>query len=393
MTVELQNYRLVIISPVPVHSKEGQYQSLDLWIEDLQANLAYAKAITIVCPRATESIESSKLMPSNIAVVFEDQLNTDADIKALISNHDVVSIGVGRPQWQMGVAFNIAKISRKLHKCIIIGVSSNRAKTTTMNAKNKNILKKIKAYFVARSILQATKKLVAISSGVLVVGEGVRKSMHFMQENVYVEIATWICKFDIITDEAFENKLKNLKDVPIAIIATRLEPMKGVHLAIEALDALKNLTIRSLKLSILGKGPALEELQLLVQKYNLNKQVTFDGVRDYPAGFFATLNQFQLVLLSNLNDEQPRLIFDAISQGLVPICPDSASYQHLKLPIEIMYQKGDADSLAQTWLSLCDKAIYENAMRKLRPLAYEYTINNMHKKRHVWIASLMNSKS
>lgn len=384
-----QTYRLLIVSPVPVSIENGIYQSLDLWVEDLQANLAYVSELTLISPRADQAIiktYTEKLLPSSIKVILHDQVSGEDDLKLIISQHDVVSIGVGAPAWRMKIAIQVAKLSVKLRRCLIISVSSNRAKTTLMNATHQSWLKKIKSHIVAWSIQHTTNYLVRISSGVFVVGEGVRQSMHFAHKNIYVETAAWVNEQNIINDTNFANKLHSIQNgLPAAIIATRLEPMKGVYLAIDALIEIKKQAPKLPKLSILGNGPLLKDLQLMVKKFDLSNQITFDGVRAYPEEFFAELARFHLILLTNLNDEQPRLIFDSISQGLIPVCPDSSAYQYLKLPPEIMYEKGNAASLAKTWISLCDKNTYMRAMLQLRPFAIEYTINNMHRKRNIWI--------
>lgn len=267
-------------------------------------------------------------------------------------------------------------------------ITSNRVKTTLMNSKGKSWLKKLKARLIALSIKRTTFKLVDMANGVVVVGEGVHQSMQITHPNIYVETASWIHDDEIISETAFEEKVSQLT-LSKTIIATRLEPMKGVHLAIEALAHIKKLAKTLPTLSILGKGPALADLNAMVQANKLQNTVSFDGVRAYPAEFFAELTNFELVLLTNLNEEQPRLIFDAISQGLIPICPDSAAYQHLKLPAEILYKKGDAHSLALTWLAFCNCAAVAKMMRHLRPMAFQYTINAMHQKRSLWIAGLL----
>ena len=388
-----QAYRLLIVSPIPVSMVNGNYQSLDLWVKDLETNLEYVSSLAILAPRANEPIESSRPIPPNIKVIFQDQVSTEFDFANLISQFDVVSVGVGAPAWRMKTALRAASATKQANRCVIASITSNRVKTTLMNSQGKHWIKKLKANLVAFSIRRTTNKLVSMADGVVVIGEGVRQSMQLTHTNVYVETASWIDEDEIISDIAFEEKIAQLS-LPKAIIATRLEPMKGVHLAIEALEHSKKLvkTLPSLTmptLSILGKGPALENLITMVQANQLQNVVTFDGLRTYPDEFFAELRNFELVLLTNLNEEQPRLIFDAISQGLIPICPDSAAYQHLKLPAEILYKKGDAQSLALTWLAFCDSVAVAKMMQQLRPMAFQYTINAMHEKRSEWIANLL----
>ena len=383
-----QAYRLLIVSPIPVSLVNGHFQSLDLWVKDLATNLEYVSNIAILAPRAIQPIESSKPIPPNIKVIFQDQLSSDVDFTNLISQYDVVTVGVGGPAWRMKTALRAASATKQANRCLVASITSNRVKTTLMNSQGKSWLKKLKARLVAFSIKRTTMKLVSMADGVVVIGEGVRQSIQLTHPNIYVETASWIHIDEIISDMAFEEKVAQISS-PSAIIATRLEPMKGVHLAIEALEHIKNLGKSLPSLSILGKGPAFDDLNAMVQANKLQNVVSFDGIRTYPDEFFAELRNFELVLLTNLNEEQPRLIFDAISQGLIPICPDSAAYQHLKLPAEILYKKGDAQSLALVWLAFCDAAAVAKMLRQLRPMAFQYTINAMHQKRAQWVAELL----
>ena len=383
-----QAYRLLIVSPIPVSLDNGNYQSLDLWVKDLEANLAYVSSLAILAPRASQPIEASQSISPHIKVIFQDQVLLESELINLICQYDVVSVGVGGPAWRMKTALRAASATKQANRCLVTSITSNRVKTTLMNSQGKSWLKRLKAKLVAFSIKRTTLKLVGIAYGVVVIGEGVRQSMQLMHPNIYVETASWIHNDEIISDIAFEEKVSKLTS-PKTIIATRLEPMKGVHLAIEALEHIKKLANTLPTLSILGKGPALADLNAMVQANKLQNTVSFDGVRAYPDEFFAELRNFELVLLTNLNEEQPRLIFDAISQGLIPICPDSAAYQHLKLPAEILYKKGDAHSLALTWLAFCNCVAVAEMMQQLRPMAFQYTINAMHQKRSQWIADLL----
>ena len=383
-----QAYRLLIVSPIPVSLHDGQNHSLDLWVKDLETNLDYVSGVAILAPRASQSIESSRPIPPNIKVIFQDQVSTESELANLIYQYDVVSIGVGGPAWRMRVALRAASATKQANRCLITSITSNRVKTTLMNSHDKSFIKRLKAKLVAFSIKRTTNKLVDLADGVVVIGEGVRQSMHLKHPNIYVETASWIHNDEIISDIALNEKIAKLT-IPKTIIATRLEPMKGVHLAIEALAHIKQLGKSLPSLSILGKGPAFDDLNAMVQANQLQNTVSFNGVRTYPEEFFAELRNFELVLLTNLNEEQPRLIFDAISQGLIPICPDSAAYQHLKLPTEILYKKGDAHSLASTWLAFCDAAAVAKMLNQLRPMAFQYTINAMHQKRAQWVAELL----
>ncbi len=393
MSTAKQNYRLLIVSPVPVSSANDKLFSLDLWVEDLKENLCVVESITVLAPRALGALESAQAMPEAIKVVYLDQIVNRADIQQLIHQIDVVSIGAGAPFWRIKTAMAIAQEANKNKKFLMTAITSDRAKTTVMNSAGKHWLKKMKAKITAWGINKATLKLAALSNGVVVIGVSVLESIQLKHANVYIETASWIHQQAIMSDVAFEHRLTHIKasSLPKAIIATRLEPMKGVHIGIEALAQMRQQAGITPTLSILGKGAALDDLKALVAQHELQAQVTFDGVRAYPEAFFTEIGRFELMFLTNLNVELPRLIFDAISQGLVPICPDFVSYLNLKLPQQVYYKKGDVQSLMQTWLNLSTIEVLIATLRALRPLAYEYTIESMHQKRAGWVANALAS--
>ncbi len=386
-----KTYRLLIISPIPVLKVNNQYQTFDLWVEDLETNLNYVQSIGVICPRADSVAESKKEVPKSIQIIFQDEVMSQHLLEKIIKNYDVVMIGAGNPFWRMKIASNAALVTKKLKRCLITSVTSNRSKTTIMNAQGKSWLKKLKAYLVAWSINQTTFKLVSLSNGVLVIGEGVRQSMQIVHPNLYLETASWIQDSDVITESDYEKRRINYLGcvLPKIIIATRLEPMKGVHIGIKALAHLKKVYNVSLGLTILGKGMELNNLKALVESNDLEDAVTFEGVLPYPDAFFAKIRLHELMLLTNLNDEQPRLVFDAISQGLIPICPDSITYLSLGLPKEVYYKTGDSESLAFKLLELSDGKLIAHLLTQLRPFAFKYTINSMHQQRVNWVKSLL----
>ncbi len=162
--------------------------------------------------------------------------------------------------------------------------------------------------------------------------------------------------------------------------------MKGIHIGIEAMAKIVCRSPRcDFKMAILGAGPEFEPLQEQVRTANLTEHVEFKGTRSYPTEFFEELRQHGLVLLTNLNDEQPRLIFDAISQGCIPVCPDAPAYRSLGLPSDILYRQGDSCSLAATIERLKGDQNLRALWSRLLAVSEQFTLEGMHAKRAAWI--------
>ncbi len=168
--------------------------------------------------------------------------------------------------------------------------------------------------------------------------------------------------------------------------------MKGVHIALEALEIIKNDAVQGdLTLNILGEGPEKSNLVDDVKHKGLIGTVKFKGTFSYPEEFFNEIAKDSIMLLTNLSDEQPRLIFDAISQGLLPICPNTNPYRALNLAPQTLYDVGKPDSLAKSIIKLSDPVEFEIAMEHSRKMANQFTIEAMHRNRAKWISSLLDN--
>ena len=143
----------------------------------------------------------------------------------------------------------------------------------------------------------------------------------------------------------------------------------------------------AVELLVAGTGPQEAALRQLAQDVQVANRVSFIGTLGYPDEFLAMLRTVDLVLLTNLNDEQPRVLFDAISQGCIPVCPDSRPYRSLRLPGAVLYRHGQAESLAATVLALVRQPELSELRSALDVIARASTIGSMHRSRLRWVES------
>jgi len=260
--------------------------------------------------------------------------------------------------------------------------------TTLLNSKNKNILKRIKSWIIYFGINLSIRYFSRRSDGVFVVGIGLVKLINPMQTNIFVNTASWISDTELIGKNEFVSKVNDInnRDKLRLCVATRLEYMKGVHIALDALKILKKeLGDNVPKLLILGEGEELEPLKRQTEENGLTDDVEFGGTRSYPDEFFNTIREYDVMLLTNLNDEQPRLVFDSISQGVIPICPNSQQFEALKLDDFIYYDKGNSGALAAKITEFISYQSFSSLSENLREVASQNTIDTMHRLRANWI--------
>jgi glycosyltransferase involved in cell wall biosynthesis len=72
----------------------------------------------------------------------------------------------------------------------------------------------------------------------------------------------------------------------------------------------------SIRLDILGQGELIEECQKASQESKLPVQIRLLGVVSYGAQLFELMRQYHAIVLPIVSDEQPRIVYDAYSQGI-----------------------------------------------------------------------------
>jgi glycosyltransferase involved in cell wall biosynthesis len=387
----MNKYTLLIVTPLPVKIVNDDLYALDLWCKDIDVNLKYIKKLGIICPKSEKINGSLEKIPTSIDVHIMDNLLTLKTMANIMDKYDVIQLSGGRPFWQCYKDFYILFYAKKAKKKVIFSISSNRVKLTLLNSEGKNKLKQFKARIVSRSIYYTQKFFNRYADGVMLVGESLKITLGITNNNTHINLASWINKDDIISKQEQRDKFTGLSQtfVPQLCVCTRLERMKGVHLAIEVLAELRNKYGLTAMLSIYGEGPELDNLKQQVDELQLLEQVKFLGVVAYGSDFFNEIRKYELMLLTNLSDEQPRLIFDAISQGVIPVCPNTMPYKNAGLNENILYQKGDAVDIARLIHMFTNKNYLVENIKSLLTLLDNSTIDAMHIKRVQWVKGLL----
>ncbi len=380
-------YILGLLSPIPVVSNGETFQTLDLWVRDLEVQVTHTSRLKLFCPllqAPPANWSGMDLLPKGIEVVPIHELRRSR-ISSAVVDCDVVQVPGGQGWHEARGARQFMRSAHRLGIKCVVGISSNRARSALLNAKSGGPLAKLKGFLKYASVQCAQRHLTRNADGTFIVGEGLRSLVSPRCKHLHVGIASWIRQSDL---EVALRRADQFSDFPMRrlCIAARLERMKGVHLGIEALAKIVSRPPHSnFELMILGDGPERESLQEQVRRANLAELVRFGGTRSYPTEFFGELRRHGLVLLTNLSDEQPRLVFDAISQGCIPVCPDAPAYQSLGLPREVLYRQGDSDSLARTIEQLRDNQNLPALWSKLLLVGKRFTVEAMHAKRAAWI--------
>ncbi len=388
-------YSIAIFSEIPVYRIKDGYLSDPLWVRDLSSQISVTSKCRLIAPvLTTQPPDNLAPLPETIDVRSADALSTSGQAAELVAKCDVVQVPGNLPFWKAGRARWLLRAANRQGAVGILGISSNRAKTMILNAKSKPLspVRLIKGHLQAAGIIASQIYLAGMSDGLLLVGEGLKSLLAARGKNIHIGTASWISQSDIIPQTLLEAKISDFATCGVLkfCIAARLERMKGVHIALDALKLVHaKLGGNTPTLTILGAGPELHNLQAQVARNGMGAWVSFLGTRQYPEEFFGEIEQHHVMLLSNLNDEQPRLVFDAGARGMAVLCPDSVSYRGIGMPQLLCYKRGDSKSLADAITNLGDREVLSRAAKASWDLAQNYTIDKMHELRAVWISDLL----
>lgn len=383
-------YRLAILSPIAVAADGAGYVADVLWVRDLSEQVRHVRAVTLVCPilpAGTRPNAPTAALPADIRVV--DRAAAERDWQAAIGDAEVLQLpgGVG---WSAAASLRRAARVARAHGCkVVIGISSNRARTFRLNAKGPPVVRQLRGMLGSWSIRSAERDLTRRADGAFVVGSGLLPQVHPRCPSVHVGIASWISARELTTDRPRWRGTEASDPSVRLCVAARLEAMKGVDLAVAALARLaaEGAGI-DWQLDILGEGVERAALAAQIDALELGHRARLLGTRAYPDAFFAFLSTQHFVLLTNRNDEQPRLLFDAIARGCLPICPDARAYLDLGVPPELLYRQGCAEALAARVATLhaAAPAALDATWQRLLQLAQKHGIESMHAARATWLA-------
>jgi glycosyltransferase involved in cell wall biosynthesis len=194
--------------------------------------------------------------------------------------------------------------------------------------------------------------------------------------------ASWINNDDILgSKEAtvlFERKKRTKR--PRFLFAARLIQEKGVGVVLEAVDILATRNVAA-EIDIIGAGPLRA---LCVAKAGAHGSVMMRVLDPVPYGepFFALLREYDAVLVPSLSDEQPRIVFDAYSQGVPVIASDTDGLRPHVVSGRTgwLLEPGNPEALAN---QIVVASLAPDETAKLGPSALDYAHTHTHLGMHL----------
>lgn len=366
---------LIVSAIAAAKGQDGGWQVLDLWARDVNVQAQYLP-VALICPVQAYLEGSTAPLSPRISIV---DANSSQSMERAVCEADFIQLP-GNSGWQASaMAREVLALARIHDKAVFLGISSNRARTVLLNGRGKGILRYARALLRYVDIRYTQRWLARRVTGVFLVGEGLVPLVRGCNPNLHVGTASWITREDVHSAVSRPAAGQLLR----ICMAGRLERMKGFHVGIDALAVLPGSLIE--RVTLIGSGPEQTALQRQAQRTGLTGFQWCAPV-PYPKPFFALLREHDLVLLTNLSDEQPRLVFDALCCGVLPICPDTPAYRALGLERQLLYRQGDMAALAECILQLADAQVRKELFERNARVLDRHTIETMHEERLAWMA-------
>lgn len=374
-----------------------------LWCQDFIGHTKYLQDLTLLAPEIPFSHAVPDLEPvsthSTGSVRFVSLKPQTSMLRALLSlphsvrtlwmeirRADIVHSGIAGWPFPLGwIANPIALVQKKKLVLVIESAPWRTHRSGLINMVRSPLTEWLGRYFVKRADLTIATQPSYLESFGSNSGRGTG----------FVNPATWIHEEDIpsyeVIIDSWNNKMSTKKTR--FLFAGRLEEAKGVTLLLSVLDFLESEKI-AVEIDVIGLGNLKEKCELAANQKR--EFVEFRLLEPVPYGsrFFELIRGYHCVLVPSLGDEQPRVIFDAYSQGVPVMASNTDGIRpHVEKSTGWLVNKGDAPA----WTNAVVEATENFEEFRSRGLeGYRYakhsTHDEMHRKRSFVLNDLVTSR-
>lgn len=134
--------------------------------------------------------------------------------------------------------------------------------------------------------------------------------------------ASWISARDVLSRAEAEGSWHSKTAPPRFLLASRLTEDKGAGLFLQAMEILEA-RAAPIMVDVMGEGPCHAVIAQLAMRTR-HLRLSLREPIAYGPDFLRLLREYHAVIVPTTGDEQPRIIFDAFSQGVPVIATDTA---------------------------------------------------------------------
>jgi len=336
--------RYALFTHIPYSYDQGRYLTDVLWYWDLKAtmrSLSNFGKLSVVAPMSLPFIIRNpalferqdfamlELHPLPVIFTIKDFLRSlprlTYDINKHVSNSDIVHANctLFPPVGVLALVFAFFKNKKRIF--VIDGDAVKDLEIEILV--EKKVVKRI--FLIAMRIFSSAllNFCVTASNFTFVVGSALYRRYGHWKKVLKIN-ASWVRECDIVPAQELREKLREIsKTDPLRVLySSSLNYRKGILTAIKSFEILKERKT-PVTLTILGEGPLKKDMQRIIKNSRLNSYVSYAGYVPYGSHFYRTLRQYDAVLIPNLSDEQPRILFDALANGVAVIASDIEAFR------------------------------------------------------------------
>lgn len=328
----------LLVTNLKCYRDEKRVRYLDpLWYKDLVEHFQYLKNFTLAAPcqqdeppKGAISLDSDPYF-SNIQFIDLPSPNSFASALLLlpatvvklwqaIGKADIVHTGVAG--WPIPMGWLVTPIVWSRRKFYILIVESAPWRLQPGSPI------KIKARIIAPVYERLNRWCVNNADlAIFTQQEYLKSLLTKRQKRGSVIHASWIDEGNIISEaeakEMWDKKISPSTQALKVLFAGRLNASKGVLVLLKAMKILDKDNI-PVKLDILGQGELLNECERASKLGQGATEIRILGTVPYGCEFFQLLQEYHAIVVPSISDEQPRIVYDAYSQGIPVLASDTA---------------------------------------------------------------------
>lgn len=391
-----QRYTLLTHIPVYVFG-DGTVRTMPLWHKDLQRHLDYLVNLHLSCPVLTEAEAGDRqlniikgITPDRVHRVAQNigwvrvALNIVPHFLAMgrvARDSDIVQGGAAG--WPFPISFYLLFWRHIYRFKWLFGVESSfwRMEPGETGSLRKRIAHHVHMFFVPRCLRAADAAYFTQSE--------YRDTLLGRTANTLINPAVWYEEEDLETPErlAARHAARDLSAPARALFPARMEAEKGVQTVIDAVRRAETLLSEDspgLEVDFIGEGSLAEKAHDFATNWTGRVKVRFLDPVSYGPEFFALLRSYDTLILANRKAEQPRVVFDAFSQGVPLILSETSGALDIVRPgVDVeTFPVGDAAALAGRLVQLAaDPGHFAELGQAGLQSAANFTIRRMHEDR------------
>lgn len=345
----------ILFTRIPiVVNEQGELFTDPLWVKDIELHLSYIENFGICCPvEKSNNVEGLQSI-SHLNVKWLYGLRKDYGLASVLKNflpnfmcvakacksaRVVHSDGAG---WAFPLSFYLLPLKPLFRFQWVVVIESSfwmlgQGDTRTFRA--------VIEHYAHSLLLKRCLKL----ANARIFTQSFYKEYFLGGNNSHTLInpASWLDKQYMAAPEAVRRRFEGRRERTLNLIyPSRLVVDKGVMVVLEAIEQL-NVEGVEITITLMGDGDLKAHCLRFAAEYRGAVAVRFQSAVDYGKDFFTIIAQHDWLLVPTLKQEQPRIIFDAFSQGVPVIGSDTSGVQDITSRHNALtFETGNPSSLA-----------------------------------------------